>query len=101
MRSSQRYLLPTNEESIPILHSNSDDPYLPTLVVDLVENTESILRAEPQLPFGLKGGRWPNGLSIPGFDIWFMGQLFLGLLANQRVIFCVDGTEVFLHHTRV
>jgi hypothetical protein len=51
------YFLSTDEQTISVLHSDGDIPQVATLVVDLVKDSEPIVRAEPQYPLRLKCGR--------------------------------------------
>jgi len=78
------YFLSTDEQTISVLHSDGDNPHAVMLVVDLVKDSEPIVRAEAQFPLRLKCCRWTDRLAIPYFDAGRIGVIQNSIAAINR-----------------
>ena len=71
------------------------NPDAPLFALHVVEDSESVVGAESNLPFRLAGRRGTfQRLSVPCFDIWLPSQVFFNHLANERVVPALNRSQM-------
>src|SRR5215208_3365625 len=94
MRLSQINLLAANEQPVPLLHADRDDPDRVALGVHLKKDPEAVVRAKAQFPCPREDGGLLQWLTIARLDVRLVQERLLDLVTNQWMISLLHGPEV-------
>jgi len=73
-----------------LFFTDCHDLYLASILIDIVEDTKTIVRTEANLPLSCERGRLVQWSAVLGFDPRIELQLLVNSLIDQAVVLCLN-----------